>query len=225
MEKHLRNIFLIIAIILFVAAFVTVNKNSETTSFILSVCALALTFVGIFTKSEKKPPVKKKSDKKRRPVIEYIKDLDSVLRTILQMMLGLSIFFIIGGFFSNSSPNAGGLYELLAKRTGNIFARILGDAITGAALGAGLALFFITYVLLTIGGIILCSYVFGIAFKYMPIIYGGVSGALSMVFTSVVFGIIFDLNTDKEWAQYGLIICAMVLGVVCGFEVVDKKLK
>ena len=81
-------------------------------------------------------------------------------------------------------------YNFLANSTGNIFAKIMYGAITGAAFGAGGMLFLLLWFALYIAGIFLGFIVFGKKNKFLCILYGMISSVIALVTFITIINVI-----------------------------------
>ena len=107
MTKYLRHVFIIAAIVLFISALVSVNRNYQLASFILAACAIALSFVSVFTKSTSNEKSESVSQKGKQTLIERIKDPDSFLKIILKGTLFVSVGYSFVSVFEKLPDNNG----------------------------------------------------------------------------------------------------------------------
>ena len=233
LTKYLRNIFIFIAIALFIASFLTVNKDEKTTSFILSVCAVALTFVGVFTKPGNEAQTEKAPDKKSGTpfanivlwIINHITDPASLLNIVLQPTLGAASIGMIFGFFGEISSKPNYLFDMIAKNTGTLFANVLYGGILGAVLGAGLMLFLVLYFSLILAGIVIGNYVFNIKFKYISLFYGALASVFSLFTIITVWQNIIGGNPFGLWLQVIFAIWAIIMGVIIGVAFIKRNME
>ena len=220
MTKYLRHFFIIAAIVLFISALVSVNRNYQLASFILAACAIALSFVSVFTKSTSGEKSESVSQKGKQTLIERIKDPDSFLKIILKGTLFVSVGYSFVSVFEKP-PDNNGLYYFLANSTGNIFAKILYGAITGAAFGAGAMLFFLLWFALIIAGIFLGFIVFGKKNKFLCILYGIISSVIALVTLITIINMILPSKQMSIFVQCGILVCAVGMGIVIGVKLDD----
>ena len=230
MIKYLPNILLLVALVLFIAAFLEINKNNEIASFMLTACGVIIACISVINKN--KMNNEKQLVENKLTVIERIKDFDSLLRVILQTMFIFLVFGIILGIFGEYPTQIGGLYKSLAHNNGIIFTNILYGAITGAVVAIGLILTLLIYFLLIFAGIILGIYTFRIKHKLLIILYGMISSVLGLaiIFTISYKAISLTQIANKSVGlapmgigeQYALVIGATIMGALIGARFGEK---
>ena len=216
--SYLRHVIFLLAVLLFLLAFVLIGQDRDTAVFVLTASGIAAGMISHFGKIGEEVPSSLQDSVDKQSWLDKLKDYDSLSRTYFQAMAVGIIFTVLYVVAGNelSGAKVEALFRFLSLPNGDLFARVVCYAIAINAIFVGGLLFLQGYFFISLMGIVVFKLVFDREHRAFARFYAMVSSIFSFSIIVTLVRILVGaegVNHDRS-LSYFFVVMAAIAGIL-----------